>query len=292
VIIVTLLQILGVCTICRVFTYANNHFILSVLYANGLMKSWLRNEDYDFRLQQTIPFVYTMARPVLSASLQKGGEIMKELVRLRTGPSRDGKTFRYMLDYVDLDGKRHRISLGHADERKAERQRAHKERQLRMGILTPPSMKLSVFVEDSLRRTGKQIRESTHREFENAMEHFIKIVGDIDYQRVSFRHGELFRQVCLDQGNSPATVAKKLRHLKRLFELGVDRRQLDENPLRRIKLPKSPKKKIEIFTADECERILKAARDYQTEKSLKCDLLVVVASATGMRRGELLNAVW
>ena len=37
---------------------------------------------------------------------------------------------------------------------------------------------------------------------------------------------------------------------------------------------------------------MKTARDYQTEKSLKWDLLIVVALATGMRRGELLNSVW
>jgi len=30
---------------------------------------------------------------------------MKELVKLRVKPSRDGKTFKYFLDYVDEQGK-------------------------------------------------------------------------------------------------------------------------------------------------------------------------------------------
>ena len=47
---------------------------------------------------------------------------MKQLVRLGMRPSRDGKRFVYRLDYVDGNGKRRRISLGHADKRKAERQ--------------------------------------------------------------------------------------------------------------------------------------------------------------------------
>jgi hypothetical protein len=68
---------------------------------------------------------------------------MNELVRLKTRPSRDGKTFIYRLEYTDEDGKRRRISLGHADKRKAERQRAQKERELRMGIVGPVSMRLS-----------------------------------------------------------------------------------------------------------------------------------------------------
>jgi len=51
---------------------------------------------------------------------------MKELVRLRMRPSRNKKSFRYMLDYMDRSGKRRQISLGHADKRRAERQRYEK----------------------------------------------------------------------------------------------------------------------------------------------------------------------
>jgi len=36
---------------------------------------------------------------------------MKELVRLRMRPSRDRKSFRYMLDYVDQSGKRRQIEV-------------------------------------------------------------------------------------------------------------------------------------------------------------------------------------
>ena len=217
---------------------------------------------------------------------------MNDLVRLNVRPSRDGKKFVYRLDYLDENGKRRRISLGHADRRKAERQRAQKERELRMGVVVQESMKLSDFLEDSLNRTGSQIRESTRCEVERDMRHFIKVVGNIDYQKVMLKHGELFRQTCLDKGNTPGTTAKKLRHIKRVFQLAVERKQLDENPLKYIKLPKSPKKKVEAYTADECERILKATQDSLTNTDFRWNLLVIAALATGMRRGELLNSVW
>jgi len=55
---------------------------------------------------------------------------------------------------VDENGRRRRISLAHADRRKAEFQRAQKERELRMGLVEPESMKLSDFTADSLTRTG------------------------------------------------------------------------------------------------------------------------------------------
>ena len=67
---------------------------------------------------------------------------MKELVRLRMRPSRDGKSSRYMLDYVDRQGKRRQVSLGHADKRQAERQRYEKELELRVNV-TGPVRKLS-----------------------------------------------------------------------------------------------------------------------------------------------------
>ena len=55
---------------------------------------------------------------------------MKELVRLRMRPSRNKKSFRYMLDYRDQNDRRRQISLGHADKRRAERQRYEKELEL------------------------------------------------------------------------------------------------------------------------------------------------------------------
>lgn len=217
---------------------------------------------------------------------------MKKLVRLTIRPSRDGSSFKYGLDYIDENGKRTRVSLGHADRRKAQRQRDQKERELRMGFVEPGSMRLSDFLEDSLAKTGSQIRESTHDECRYAMNHLIQVVGNIDYRRVTLQHGELFRQRCLDGGNSPSTVTKKLRHLKRLFQLAVYRKQLEENPLRHVEMPKSPKKKVEKYTSEECSRITKAARNCQAQDGLRWDLLIVTALCTGMRRGELLNSTW
>lgn len=107
--------------------------------------------------------------------------IGQQLVKLRTRPSRDGRTFTYMLDYVDDNGKRRRESLDHGDKRKAEGQRSQRERELRMGIVEPQSMRLSVFTADSLARTGGQIRESTRREYEATMTNFRSVVGDKDF---------------------------------------------------------------------------------------------------------------
>lgn len=221
---------------------------------------------------------------------------MKQLVKLWERPSSDGKKFRYYLLYTDNDGKRRQKSLGHANRQKAERERAQLERHLHMALADACPMTLKQFVEASLDRTGDQIRESTQREYRAAMKDFIKVVGNMDYQQVGLKDAEFYRQKCLDKGNSRATVAKKLRHLKCLFGAGVKRRLLDENPFQHISMPRYSKNDIRRYSDKECERLLKAAQDFvagsNDRTAVRWDLLVVAALATGLRRGELLNCTW
>ena len=115
----------------------------------------------------------------------------------------------------------------------------------------------------------------------------------MDFQSVDHRHGEQFRQACLDQGNSKNTVGKKIRQLKAMFELAVQRKQLEENPLQHIKPPKTSKnKKIRIYSDQECDSLIRAASEIQREWILEWDLAITLALTTGMRKGELLNMVW
>ena len=218
---------------------------------------------------------------------------MKELVRLRMRPSRDRKSFRYMLDYVDQSGKRRQVSLGHADKRQAERQRHEKELELRVNVTDPVSMRLTDFFRDSLARTRGQVRATTLKETARSMNDVVACVGDIDVQEVQYKHGEQFIQYCLGQDISAATVAKKVKHLKRVFQLAEDRGQLDQHPIRKLKPPKSPRRKIRVFTVGECDRLCAAARRYEEQPHfVKWELLIRMCIGTGMRRGELMNTTW
>ncbi|MHC4525058.1 MAG: tyrosine-type recombinase/integrase, partial [Planctomycetota bacterium] len=132
--------------------------------------------------------------------------------------------------------------------------------------------------------------------YESAMKDFIRKIGNMDYKKVTLDHGERYRQACLDSGNAPATVVKKLKEIKRLFQLAVNRRQLDENPFKHVDTPKVRKKKIRVYSDVEGQRILKAAHRYSLEWDLQYrpqwDLLIILSLATGMRRSELLNCTW
>ncbi len=218
---------------------------------------------------------------------------MKKLVRLRMRPSRDGKSFRYMLDYVDQNGRRRQISLGHADKRRAERQRYEKELELRVNVTGPVSMKLRDFFRDSLARTEGQVRATSLKETARSMKDFVECVGDIDVLEVRYEHGEQFIQHCLAHELSAGTITKKIKHLKSVFQLAEDRGQLDRHPLRRLKAPKVAKRTIRVFTDQECHSLCRAARHYEEKGSrVRWELLIRTCLATGMRRGELMNTTW
>lgn len=208
---------------------------------------------------------------------------MTELVRLRTRPSRDGSSFKYFIDYLDENGKRVRKSLGHTDRKKAERQRAQFERELRMGIVEPDSMKFSELLEDYLQRTRTQVEPSTSASAAYHMKDFIAANGNIYADTITFRHCEKFQQHCIDRGLSPASVNTHIKMVKRIFSLAVKRGQLEKNPFNGFPLMKVPRKAIRLLSQNEIQRLLTAAKDPVWKAK------IMLSKTAGLRRGEVLN---
>jgi integrase/recombinase XerC len=196
------------------------------------------------------------------------------------------------MDYTDLQGKRQRLSLGHADCKKAEKQRKQLEKELRMGYVEPNSMTLSHFLKDCLSRSGNLVRKSTLKDYESVMRDFISVVGDRDFKRIEHTDGEYYLNCCVEKGNAPATIKKKVRTLKRLYNLALQRRQIDEHPFRFLKGPKIAKKKVLVLSQHEIVNLITASRAVPDLYGFRWDVLILMAWITAMRKGELLNLTW
>jgi len=217
----------------------------------------------------------------------------RELVKLRKRRSRNGRGFAYMIDYRDEEGTRRQISLGHADAERAEYERARVEQNLRHHRpCGRRPMRLQRLLADHWQRTEGQVRRATLVQHDIAMRHLIETVGDLDIKAVHHRHGEQFIQARRDAGDAAGTISKKLRQIHRVFQLAVHRGYLEKNPFAYVRKPRCPKGKVRIYLDAECDRLQRAARQLTGETGFDWDMLVTLALATGMRRGELLNLTW
>ena len=207
---------------------------------------------------------------------------MKELVKLWARRYKSGE-YAYCLRYVDQNGKRIMLSLGHLDKRKAEMQRRQKELELLEAKPSIKVMKLSELRDDYAERTKTQIRASTAYLAKYAMNTLIKALGDIDSAELTYKNCERFQQYCIDSGLSVASANTHIRMVKRVFSLAVKRGQLEKNPFLGFARLKVAKSKIRIILNDEFERLIFASN------SKLWNARLLLAKTAGLRKGEILN---
>jgi len=94
----------------------------------------------------------------------------------------------------------------------------------------------------------------------------------------------------LTHGRANATVNRYLAVLSHAFTVAVKEWQwCVDNPVRKVSKPKEPRGRVRFLADDERERLLAAC---QTSRNKQLYTIIVLALATGARRGELLNLRW
>ena len=94
----------------------------------------------------------------------------------------------------------------------------------------------------------------------------------------------------LTQGRANGTVNRYLAVLSHALTVAVKEWQwCADNPVRKVSKPKEPRGRVRFLADDERERLLVAC---QTSRNKHLYAIIVLALATGARRGELLNLCW
>lgn len=89
---------------------------------------------------------------------------------------------------------------------------------------------------------------------------------------------------------SPSTVVRYLAALSHAFRIAVQEwGWLDDNPMRKVSKPGEPSGRVRYLSNSERKRLLDACKD---SKNPYLYIVVVVALATGMRQGEIMNLTW
>lgn len=186
----------------------------------------------------------------------------------------------YYAAYRDK-GRSRWISLGTRDLLKA--------RELFASIAShldrPRLTNLSGFMQRIEQYSNANLSVGTSNLYSRAFKHLLETLGNLPLRAITPLDIEQFKQARLLRA-SPVTVNINLRTLRAAFQLAVDWRLIDENPARKCKLLRVPVKDPCFLTLNEFLKLCSAVEDVGFRR------LLLFASSTGMRRGELVNLCW
>ncbi len=143
------------------------------------------------------------------------------------------------------------------------------------------------FVRDAL----PQRKLRTQERFAWLLQQWCKPLGSLTLDRVTPRLIGQERDRLL-QTLEPGTITRRLATLSSFFSwcAAPDRGLLRTNPVKGVTRPRQPKGRVRYLSEEERIRLFSICRDYAARPYLYP--LVVTATYSGMRQGELLKLVW
>ncbi|TJY42675.1 site-specific integrase [Cohnella pontilimi] len=202
----------------------------------------------------------------------------------------------------DAEGKRirHRKSVSGFTKREAEIELAKFITEVKSGnYFEPEKMVLSKFIEDwKVKYAEKQLEALTYRNYMfHIKNHILPFFGHMRLDQVKALHVVSFltslssptaRKDGQDKLLSSSTIQYIYRVLRNIFNVAVEWRVINHNPVADVKKPKVTLKEVNVFSEEEVASVFTALES----EPLEWRLLITLALTLGMRRGELLALEW
>jgi integrase len=116
--------------------------------------------------------------------------------------------------------------------------------------------------------------------------YIIPAIGHIELSKLTREHVQAFVSGMVGDGYAPNTVRSVHSILHAALADAVLHETLNRNVSENVTLPRIGEAETQVLTSEECERLIAAARDHRLW------FFIVLAIATGARRGELLALRW
>lgn len=200
----------------------------------------------------------------------------------------------------DERGIRRRKCITCGTEGEAKRQEAILRGEVaRGGYIEPSTDTLSEFLDEWLRHVSREKRQRTKDAYKTTVERHLKPgLGRIRLIDLRPLHIEGFLTAQHTKGLAPATVIKHYWTLHKALDRAVLWGKLANNPADRVEKPGVGKPQIRILSVEEQAALLEASRHGRKRKdgepSPPSTLygIILLALATGMRRGEVVALRW
>ncbi len=152
------------------------------------------------------------------------------------------------------------------------------------GDLALDAIKLADLVERYLKRLDTYFKPSTVRTHRTVSRHLLRFFRDRPVETWTSEALETYIQQRLEKV-APTTVNGELKNLKATLRFAVEEKIIPELPFKIRMVPVVQRRSARIFTREEIRRLLDCA-DERTRA------LLLIASATGMRIGEIRHLQW
>jgi len=189
----------------------------------------------------------------------------------------------YALRWYDENGDMRSEGVG-PDRKLAESLRRRREYE----INSPDHVEVQRIASDKfaaeflISERGK-VAESTLKQVDIVLRHFFGQIGVKYLCDVRIKHVEDYRTQRLQEGRSPHTVNKEVRHLKAIFNKALKLGYLSKNPCEGLRHLPAPIKQIRVLSHEEVRALFA-----EVSQDLRWSLLLRLLVETGARIGEIL----
>ena len=204
---------------------------------------------------------------------------------------------------VSADGKRKRKTFTSTSrEEVVAKLLEFRELQSKGRLVVSKTTTFETYAKHWLKLKKSRVKETTYRSYENVLDvHFYPEFGSIPIQRITTPMLNSYFTEGVSKDLSTSSLRRHKAILSNLFNIAVSENIISYNPMvSTLPIPRSIKAKTQkrILEASEIQKMLKEAKRIYDKYKGKFGVffqiypLVLLALATGARRGELLGLEW